>query len=103
MPKLLCPCGFVHNLSAIPDDGYVVVRNKDWDVYLDRQREYGDGFHAVEGTTEREASSRALQEIVQLNGLLYECPNCGRLMWHKKRGEDYQVYVRDDNPVWPER
>jgi hypothetical protein len=30
VPKLVCPCGFVHDLSPIPDDGWVTVRDRDY-------------------------------------------------------------------------
>lgn len=56
MPKLACPCGFVHDLSTIPDDGWQVIRDADMDAYIQSQRAYSDGFSAPEGSAERSAS-----------------------------------------------
>jgi hypothetical protein len=69
MPKLACPCGFVHNLSPIPDDGWVTVRDADLEGLL---------------TAEPRASQDpAKLSPRQLYGSLYECPRCGRDMWEK--------------------
>jgi hypothetical protein len=32
MPELVCPCGFRNNLSPIPDDGWLTVRDRDHDA-----------------------------------------------------------------------
>src|SRR5687767_2515963 len=39
MPKLRCPCGFVHDLSPIPDDGWVTVRDRDYEGLLAAEAE----------------------------------------------------------------
>ena len=33
MPKLLCPCGFIHDLSPIPDDGWITIRNRNYEEF----------------------------------------------------------------------
>jgi len=98
MPKLVCPCGFVHDLSPIPDEGFQVIRDKDMESFIGHTRAYQDGFDAAPGTPGREASDRALREQGQLVGLLYDCPKCKRIMWRKTRGGDYQIYV-PENPL----
>jgi hypothetical protein len=65
MPKLVCPCGHVHNLSSIPDDGWITIRDRD--------------FHHSESLHEDHAN--VLEAMYALARTMYECPNCGRLMW----------------------
>jgi hypothetical protein len=98
MPKLLCPCGFVHDLSPIPDDGWQTIRDKEMESYMERSRIYADGFRAAPGTPEREASFCAFHNG-PLVGLLYECPKCGRVMWRKTHVGDFQVYAPESTPT----
>ncbi len=63
MPKLGCPCGFVHNLSPIPDAGWITRRDADMDEPAERRP----------------------------SGLLYECPQCGRIMWKKPDSDRYHL------------
>ena len=37
MPKLPCPCGYVHDLTPVPDGGWITVRDRD---YEDRAEKY---------------------------------------------------------------
>ena len=82
MPKLACPCGFVHNLSPIPDDGWRVVRDRDYETLIDAE--------VASAAVDRE---RGTQRI-DLWGRLYECPECGRLMWSAPgdRCTNFRVY-----------
>ena len=36
MPKLACPCGYVHDLSRIPDLGWVTIRDTSFEEVLIR-------------------------------------------------------------------
>src|SRR5262245_60339283 len=65
MPKLGCPCGFVHDLTAIPDAGWITTPDADMGGPEDRKR----------------------------RGLLYECPQCGRIMWRKPDSDRYDVFL----------
>ena len=96
MPRLGCPCGFAHNLSAIPDDGWRAIRDKDMEAYVQHDRAYSRGSDAPEGSPEREASDIGWRETLQMETLLYECPQCGRIMWCKARGERYHIYLPED-------
>jgi hypothetical protein len=82
VPKLACPCGFVHNLSPIPDDGWLVVRDRDYEALID-----------AELTSAAGARERGTRRI-DLWGRLYECPECGRLMWSTPgdRSTNFRVY-----------
>jgi hypothetical protein len=81
MPKLACRCGFVHDLSPIPDEGYHTIRERDLD---EREGEIRAAFNG-----DREALGRTLG----LWGLLYECPECGRLAWTRDRLEAVRFYL----------
>ncbi len=60
MPRLLCPCGFTHNLSAVPDDGWNTIRDKDYEgmvrfeCELQQPREADDPNYAKRGALIRE-------------------------------------------------
>jgi hypothetical protein len=61
MPKIACRCGFIHDLSPVPDHGYLTIRDTEVCEVLDK----GGTIDDVE------------------TGLLYECPECGRILWQK--------------------
>jgi transposase-like protein len=96
MPKLACPCGFVQNLSSIPDDGWRAIRDKDMEAYIEHERVYSDGFNAPEGSPERASSDISGRETLRMETLLCECPQCGRIMWRKARGEKFHIYLPED-------
>jgi hypothetical protein len=99
MPKLICPCGFVHDLSPIPDDGWVTIRSKDYEAVIDSEitRHEISGGHAVPANDDSRVGEydRATRTFVEKSGLLYECPNCGRIMWKKSKGAAYCVFSKD--------
>jgi hypothetical protein len=69
MPKVTCPCGYVHDLLPIPDEGWLIVRDRDYEALIDSELASAAG--------DRVGDSRR----IDLWGRLYECPECGRLMW----------------------
>jgi hypothetical protein len=99
MPKLACPCGFVHNLTPIPDDGWLAIRDRDLDAYIRHNHAYSAGFDAPPGSPEREASDRGCRETIRMATALYECPQCGRIMWEKEAGAKFHVYLPEDEPT----
>jgi hypothetical protein len=85
MPKLCCTCGFVHNLSSIPDDGWLTIRDRDQDELT------------PDDSTSPDQRIERWHELYRRSGLLYECPQCGRVMW-KKRGETvFAIYRREES------
>ena len=96
MPKLACPCGFVHNLTPCPDDGWRAIRDKDMEAYIKHDHAYSEGFDAPEGSPERDASDLGGRETLRMRTMLYECPQCGRIMWRKLRGENFHIYLPED-------
>jgi hypothetical protein len=69
VPKLRCPCGFIHNLSPIPDDGWLTIRDRDHDELLPAD------------TEPQPTGAEIVTRVIHLAGRMYECPQCGRLMW----------------------
>ncbi len=69
MPKVRCPCGFLHNLSPIPDEGWLTIRDRDHDSLTPDE------------STPPETRLAVWRELIKRSGRLYECPECGRLMW----------------------
>ena len=74
MPKLPCPCGYVHDLSPIPDAGWLTVSDRDYD-------------RLVELHNDRDTLSAAIW------GRLYGCPKCGRLRWRQNWGDEYKTWT----------
>ena len=88
MPKVRCPCGFLHDLSRIPDDGWLTVRDRDHDAL------------APEDSAAAEGRLSAWRELLRCSGRLYECPECGCLMWSAPgdRCSNFKVYRPEKNP-----
>jgi len=84
MPKLACPCGFVHNLSPIPDDGWITVRDRDYDSMVDAELELRNHPNAPD-------------DAVNYHGSLYECPDCGRIMWQKPGNEQFSIFLPNNS------
>lgn len=96
MPSLRCPCGFVHDLSVVPDDGWITVRDASYGRLLDAERvlaEAPDPDDDDAGEDEDERRADADRAFVELTGRLYECPRCGRVMWQRDGEEEYRVFA----------
>lgn len=85
MPKLECTCGFVHDLTPTPDEGWITVPDKDYDALIK------DEIASAQGDEEAE------DRVVNYWGSLYECPRCGRIMWRKPSDDSFTVYRKDEN------
>jgi hypothetical protein len=83
MPKLSCPCGFAHNLTPIPDDGWITVRDREYE-------------ELIEAELEVQQNPTGSDRVVKYWGVLYECPDCGRIMWEKPGEERFTIYRRDE-------
>jgi len=79
MPRLACPCGYIHNLSQIPDAGWITIRDEE----LDSISSSGLG------------SEEKLDALYSASGSIYVCPNCERLMWAKKGSAEFVTYSRE--------
>jgi hypothetical protein len=79
MPKVGCICGYVHNLSPVPDDGWVLVKDTDYEELLRVEARREALSDAREGTQEFDALIEADTRASTLTRRMYECPECGRL------------------------
>lgn len=100
MPKLGCICGYVHDLSPIPDDGWVLVRDTDYEELLavEARREALSG--AREGTPNFDALIEADSRASALTHRMYECPECGRLA--RDEGDVFKFFA-PEHPQSPYR
>jgi hypothetical protein len=86
MPKLACRCGYVHNLSPIPDDGYQVL--PDWAtdklLYTDEtQPEDWEIDHLRQSALSR----------------LYVCPNCEAIVWDRAGDGHFVTYLQAEGLI----
>jgi hypothetical protein len=68
MPKVTCTCGYIHNLSPIPDDGWIIIKDAAFETMLLNEQASRAGDDIAAG---RASSAR---------GRMYECLERGRLM-----------------------
>lgn len=93
MPKLACPCGFVHNLSPIPDDGWLTIPDRAYEPLMEAEARGG----ALDENMDT-AADKIYRESV---GRLYECPKCARLMWEKPNESVFRVFEPMKDPAQP--
>ncbi len=100
MPKLVCPCGFIHDLSPIPDDGWMTIADRRYEEVIDaeiRRHEITEGGPLPGNDHPHADEYDEMTGIVAGEpGLLYECRECGRLMWRKPGDEEYRVFKPDE-------
>lgn len=84
MPKLACPCGFVHNLSPFPDDGWLTILDEAYEPLVEAEA-HGDALDENMDT----AADRIYRESV---GRLYECQKCTRIMWQKPNESVFRIF-----------
>ena len=96
MPKLLCPCGYIHDLSPIPDAGWLTVRDADYEQLIGVETERAALSARVPPPVEE--CGPGDRRVGELHGLLYECPSCGRLLWRRPGDQEFRAYI-PDRPV----
>ncbi len=96
MPKLRCPCGFIHVLSPIPDAGWVTIRDLDYEDLLSAEAKRSRLAGAKEGTLQWDELVQADRAINSWWGSLYACPQCGRIMWKMPGEELYRIYAPEE-------
>ena len=83
-------------MSPIPDDGWITVRDRDYESLVDAERTIhdisdGGALPAMDDPRSGEYDA-SMAAIANATGLMYECPDCGILMWRKPRSEGFQSY-----------
>lgn len=91
MPKFGCLCGYVHNLSGIPDDGWVLVRDVDYEELLKVEARRVALSGAKPDAPEFDALVEADRRASALTRRMYECPECGRLA--REEGEVFHFFT----------
>jgi len=86
MPKLICECGYIHNLSDIPDDGFLVIKDKEYEQLLDLENKRYSISNPIQGSSEWDRLISADAEVTRITERLYECPDCKRIIWIKNDG-----------------
>ena len=92
MPKLKCKCGYVHNLSPIPDEGWLTIQDKEYENLLEAEKKRKKLSSAKENTESFKNLNKADGVIQSVTGVLYECPDCKALMWEKPGENKFTVY-----------
>ncbi|GIP53603.1 hypothetical protein [Paenibacillus vini] len=98
MPKLVCACGnYIHNLSAIPDDGFIIVHDREYEDLIETEnlRTNLSAENPEEGTKEWEKLIGADAKIMNITERVYECPVCNKLMWLRNDGKTYIYELKE--------
>ncbi len=99
MPKLMCPCGYVHDLSLIPDEGWVTFRAADYEKVENAEvliKSISGGTSLPGNNHPRVAEyDKAMRIIVNAQGRLYECPECRRIMWEKEGEKRFRIFLEE--------
>jgi hypothetical protein len=102
MGKLACVCGYVFSNTGCPSDVMRVYRDRDrdeysfhsWRSYQLSEVERG-GMLPDQGSDASKQFHESLYRVLDLEGELWECPDCGRL--HLRRpGENEFRTLRVD-------
>jgi hypothetical protein len=99
MPKLTCPCGYVHNLSPIPDEGWRTIRDKDYDPLIEvlLRREEISKAHGGDVLSQDCPDGMEFRQLSKIAatawGWLYECPQCGRVLWQREGEDRFRIFM----------
>jgi hypothetical protein len=86
MPSLLCRCGYRHNLTPIPDDGFQVL--PDWAT--------AKLLYSMD-TQPEDWEFQELHRTVVTR--LYVCPNCEAVMWNRAHDGHYSTYLPSEQLI----
>ena len=75
MPKISCPCGYVHRLGEIPDAGWVAVLDRDYEELVAAEMALPRGRRPL-----AEKDDPHMAAVVRLTTRLYRCPSCGYIL-----------------------
>lgn len=94
MPKLPCKCGYVHDLSPIPDKGWLTIQDSDYEQLISVEKSRTDLSIVSKLSAELIEADHMANKLV---GLLYECPKCGGVMWKKPEQKDFLFFHRESH------
>jgi hypothetical protein len=84
MAKLQCPCGFAHDLTTDSETSWITVHESQYSAMIQEEISANDGD---------ESSS---SQVIRKHGIIYACPKCQRIMWHKPGEHVILVYTVED-------
>ena len=97
MSKLKCPCGYTHDLSPIPDKGWITTRDADYEQVIEAECRINeiskDGGLPGKDDPRGDEYDQSMRVIVGKHGSMYECPECGRLMWELPGKDNFKVFL----------
>lgn len=96
MRKLNCPCGYVHDLSPNPDEGWITIRAADYVAVIDaliRKHEIAGHGLPSDKDPKKGRWKEAAMTVFELSGRFYECPECRRIMWQRPDRGDHEILV----------
>ena len=110
MGKVACPCGNGFSTTGCPDDSMHVVRDRDMEAYARhvwRSYQLSDvdrgGMLPERGTEASEQFHESLYASLDLEGELWECPACCRLLFRRPREQQLQSFLPEKRgPVEPD-
>jgi rubredoxin len=105
MAHFSCHCGHIFSNAEGPNDSMHVVRDEDMDEYCRhvwRTYQLCDierGGMLPEGGTQASADfHESMYASMDLEGEMWECPQCGRIYWRRPGEERFRTYL----PTSPE-
>jgi hypothetical protein len=105
VPKLPCPCGYIHNLSPIPDAGWRTIPDRRYEEFVAATvalEQIGAGGPPPPDHPRRAEFRAARQVVVSCLGLLYCCSECGRILWKREGSEYWEVFAPETKADEPD-
>jgi hypothetical protein len=98
--KVACPCGNVFSTTGCPDDSMRVVRERDreaYDRHIWRSYQLCDaergGMLPPPESPESEQFHESLHASLDLQGTLWECLTCGRLLFRRPGEQQLRSFL----------
>lgn len=95
MPKLSCICGYVHDLTPVPDEGFLVIKDIDYEKLIEAEIQREKLSSVKMGTDDWDKLIEHDRFVCDATERLYECPNCKRLMWLRNDNNNH-IYNLED-------
>ncbi|MBA4019436.1 MAG: hypothetical protein C0483_19905 [Pirellula sp.] len=100
MGKLTCPCGNWFSTTGCPDDSMHVVRDRDMDAYAQhvwQSYQLSDvergGMLPERAIQESEQFHNSLEASLDMEGELWECPACCRLLFRGPGDQQFRSFL----------
>ena len=85
-PYIECPCGFILTSATVAKNKWLTFDDEQYKTLADIELQ----LHL--NTLDRKNENLMIKQKRLQRGLLYECSNCGRIMWRKYGKGNYQIY-----------